>query len=162
MGNLAHIRTEFAKHGISNFTPEEIENTGAKLQDVKILLMCALQQVRTGIGRKVRLLYNGLTTGNHKAKEHPEGKAVDFYLDVGDGPINSFTIILVVIHAIRSGFNGIGIYWNGTTYSFHLDLRPIECFALWVGFKNKRSEGWKYITIVGKTANAFDPKEVRK
>lgn len=162
MGNLANIENNFKSHGIVNFTPAEITATGAKLEDVKILTFSALQEVRTKIKRRIHLLRNGITTGSHVSPEHPEGKAVDFHLDLRDGDFTSRDLITAVVSAIRAGFNGIGVYWNGQAYSFHFDLRPVDRFALWIGYKNKVGAPWRYVTLVGNTANVFDPKTKMK
>lgn len=156
MGNLFQIRNNFQDYGIINFTPQEIINTGADLRDVKLTTMHCLQQVRTKLNRRFHLIRNGLTTGNHVSPEHPNGEAVDFHLDVRDGPVTPDTIRLLRVLAIRAGFNGLGFYFNGVAYSFHLDLRPVGRYAEWKGTKDSPGIGsWKMQTIIGNTANIF-------
>ena len=154
MGSLQDIKGNFRDHGILDFTPGEVVRTGADLKDVRVLLFCALQEFRTKLNRRVHLIFNGLTTGNHSAEEHPNGLAVDFHLNAGDGPVDSTTIRMVLLYAILTGFRGIGIYWNGQAYSFHLDLREDPRFAAWKGTKPAPGVGsWKMETIFGISRN---------
>ena len=158
MGNLQDIEGRFADHGILNFTPAEVTRTNANLADVKIVTLVSLQEVRTNIARRIHLIRNGLTTGNHVAVEHPNGLAVDSHLDLRDGPITSNTLRMLFVHAIRAGFTGIGIYWNGVAYSFHFDLRPLDRFAVWMGVKDRPAVGsWRMTTIIGQSAVLIDP-----
>ena len=151
MGTLADI--SFKEQGIINFTPEEVVRTGAKLSEVKLVLFLCLQAFRTDLGQAINLLFNGLTTGDHAAPEHPRGEAVDFTIR------GSIDVRRIVVLLIRAGFNGIGIYYNGVAYSFHADLRPAERFAIWTGVKDAPGAGpWKMKTVVGNTLNMFDPK----
>lgn len=131
------------------FTAEEIEKTGAKLFEVKLVLFQRMDKFRTLINRRIRLLHNGLTTGNHKSPEHSQGMACDCYLDPRDGKTDFYFIFKC---AIDAGFNKIGIYWNGTTYSFHLAIAPKSAF--WLATKKKQGEPWKFGALLR------DPKEV--
>lgn len=153
MGSLEKI--DFNKYGIFDFSPEEIAKTGARLEDVRLVLFVCLQNFRTALRQNISLLFNGLTTGFHVSPEHPRGEAVDFIIS-GDIDIRRVVVLL-----IRAGFNGIGVYWNGQIYSFHADLRSVERFAIWTGVKDKPGAGpWQMKTIVGNTINTFDPREV--
>jgi hypothetical protein len=92
--------------------------------------------------RKIYLLQNGLTTGNHKSKEHNEGKAVDFTFGSNHTP----PLKSVVFAAIRAGFNGIGAYCNKAgIYSFHLDIRTDQ--ATWFGVPEVGG-GWLYLPLI--------------
>lgn len=136
---------DFKKHGITDFKPEEIARTGALLADVQLRTVIALQVFRRIMARRVGLLVNGITTGDHKAAEHFLGLAVDGYLYPDDGIVD---ISIIFKAALAAGFKGIGIYWNGQQYSFHLDLRSE--FSFWAGYKNK-SQGvtsWAYMPIL--------------
>jgi len=134
------IKEDFKKYGIVNYTPEEVEATGAKLEAVQARTMIALQAFRTALNRRVKLIPNGMTTGKHKAPEHPAGLAVDCMLYAEDGKIAVNTLVEA---ALNAGFRGIGIYWNGVLFSFHLDLR--KSYQLWYGEKPKPGVGdWKY------------------
>jgi len=125
------------------FTAAEIERTGARLQDVQLELMQALDSLRHELGRRIKLLKNGMTTGKHSSREHPEGRAVDFTLDNRDGPITQDTLYLIFTLGIRLGFRGFGYYFNGKTWSFHLDLRS-GC-DIWTGRKKAPGKGaWIY------------------
>jgi len=138
-------KTDFKKHNIDNYTPEEVRDTGAMLGDVQLRLMISLQTFRTILDRRVGLLGNGMTTGSHKAKEHPRGLAVDCFLYPDDGDINTSELFKA---ALESGFKGIGIYWNGIQYSFHLDLRSV--YGFWGGYKDsaKGVKTWQYTSLL--------------
>jgi hypothetical protein len=156
MGSLDKIANDFKRYGIFNFTPREIERTGASLKSVRIETMVVLQEVRSQMAMPFILIHNGLTTGNHVAPEHADGRAVDFTIP----SIRPEDFRRLVVYAVRAGFCGIGLYWNSVAYSFHLDLRPIERFAIWGTAKRMPgSPGWDVSkTIVGKSANLFDPR----
>ena len=140
--------SDFTVHGIVDFSPSEIEATGAKLTDIKLPLMVAFQRFRSLMGRRVKLIFNGLTTGHHKSPLHPGGLAGDFYFDPREGPVK---ILLVFKAALEAGFKGIGVYWNGKSYSFHFDLRPK--YAFWCGTK-KPGQEWDYDKLI------VDPKDL--
>lgn len=140
------IKEDFKKYYITNYTPEEVEATGAKLKDVQPQTMIAIQAFRTALNRKVKLIVNGMTTGKHKAPEHPGGLAVDCMLDEKDGPVAINTLVEA---ALNAGFKGIGIYWNGVVFSFHFDLR--KEYQLWYGSKPKPGVGdWTYRDLFAK------------
>jgi len=137
------IVTDFKKHGITKFTPAEVENTGATLKDVRLRLILSLQAFRVIVDRRVGLLRNGMTTGEHDALEHPAGLAVDGYFFPGDGTVE---ISEIVKAALKAGFTGIGVYWNGVQFSFHLDLRPDLGF--WYGSKESPGAGaWTFSSL---------------
>lgn len=129
------------------FTSQEIEATGASLQDVQIETILALDKFRFSIGRKVLLAFNGLTTGNHSSHEHKLGLAVDVYLDKSEGNVDNWAMTRAyVFEAIKAGFTGIGVYWNGVQYSFHFDLGAIR---LWAGVKSAPGKtNWSYKTLL--------------
>ncbi|HID93310.1 MAG TPA: hypothetical protein EYP60_04350 [bacterium (Candidatus Stahlbacteria)] len=141
---------DFVLCKIKNFTSAEVRKTGADLKDVQVDTMVALQKLRKHLGRRIGLLYNGMTTGTHKAKEHPQGLAVDWFLYPKDGKIQSKTIWQ---YAVMSGFRGVGIYYNIElkNYSFHTDLRSIPNF--WGGVKKDTKDKWIYFNLF------HDPKE---
>ena len=139
------IKEDFKTFNIHNFSPSEVEATGANINDVKIKTIVSLQSFREFVRRKVLLIKNGITTGIHKATEHQEGLAVDCYLDPLDGSISIHDIFK---GALTAGFHGIGIYWNGAIYSFHFDHR--SRFAFWVGVKDN-SKGiteWQWFSLL--------------
>ena len=142
-------KIDFKKHNIDNYTPEEVINTGASLDDVQLRLMISIQTFRIILDRRVGLLVNGLTTGDHKAVEHHLGLAVDGFLYPDDGEINSSLIFRA---ALTAGFKGVGIYWNGIQYSFHLDLRSE--YGFWGGYKDsaKGVKEWQYTSLLTELA----------
>ena len=135
---------DFEKHGIIHFSALEVEATGASLADVQVRLMISLQAFRVILDRRVGLVFNGMTTGSHKALEHTAGLAVDGYLYPGDGPVAVGDIVKA---ALTAGFHGIGIYWNGKQFSFHLDLR--QDYAFWSGIKSSPQApgGWVFDSL---------------
>ena len=146
------IESDFDKYDIINFTPKEVEETGAKLIDVKKETIISIQKFRTYIRRRVGLLKNGLTTGIHKAPWHPLGLASDSFLYLEDGRQD---IHIIFKGALHSGFRGIGLYWNQKQYSFHFDHRP--SYAQWLGIKDEsRSiDTWQFFSLLR------DPTKIR-
>lgn len=144
--------TDFKDYRIDNFTPAEIEDTGANLKDVQKETIISIQKFRIYIRRRVKLLRNGITTGRHKASEHPRGLAIDGYLLPEDGFID---VHLIFKGALEAGFRGIGIYWNQVLYSFHLDLRKIR--AHWCGVKDTKRgiNTWQFYSLLN------DPAKIR-
>lgn len=126
---------------IQYFTAREIENTGANIADVEYDLIHNLDRLRQMLKKKIYLLPNGLTTGNHSSKEHPEGIAGDFTIQ----GITAKDVVKVVVLASYIGFKGIGVYRNENgAYSFHMDLR--NELALWKGTKYEDG-GWNYSSL---------------
>lgn len=144
--------SDFDKYKIENYTPEEIEDTGADLKDVKRITICSLQDFRNYVRRRVGLIKNGITTGNHKAPAHARGLAVDGFLYPEDGPIN---VQLIYKGAVSAGFTAVGIYWNQVQYSFHLEHR--DTIARWLGIKNasKGIHEWQWFPLIN------DPKKMK-
>ena len=144
--------SDFIKNDIINFTPSEVRKTGADLSDVDKRTIISIQKFREYIRRRVKLCHNGLTTGGHKAPEHDLGLAIDSYLVMADGPIN---IHLIFKGALVAGFRGIAIYWNGSCYSFHFDLRPV--YAFWIGVKDEKKgiTDWVWYPLLN------DPAKIR-
>lgn len=140
--------TDFNIYNIRDFTPKEIEETGASLKDVQVTTILKLQTVRDEVKRSIHLLFNGLTTGDHDSIEHPKGLAVDWAFDLRDGPINFDLVKKVVYSSLYAGFKGIGVYWNQTTYSFHTDCR--RDYGMWSAIK--KDGEWKYSDLL------IDPK----
>lgn len=140
---------DFAKYNIENITPYEIVKTGADIKDVKVETIIAAQKFRSYVRRRIFLFKNGLTTGSHFAKAHPEGYAVDFWLHPDDGPINIHQIYKGCLHA---GFKAFGVYWNQELYSFHGEVsnpyRPE--FARWIGVKDKKKNilDWQWFSLL--------------
>ena len=132
--------------GIEYFTPEEVERTDASLASVQLSLMESLDEFREAIGCPVRLLKNGMTTGDHQGYDHGNGEAADVVLGAEK------SVKEVVYAALKAGFNAIGVYHNTITYSYHLGIR-FE-FALWSATKGPNDE-WEYDTLF------VDPKEGR-
>ena len=135
--------SDFKKYHINNFTYQEIINTGATLSDVQKETIIGIQKYREYVRRRVKLFFNGLTTGQHESPMHPKGMAIDTYLLPEDGPIN---IHIIFKGALEAGFRGIGIYWNQKIYSCHFDLRPN--YAFWGGVKTANQKSWRFISLL--------------
>lgn len=125
-------------HDIKHFSPEEVELTGAKLGSVQRQLMLQIDSFRTKIDCSVKLLKNGMTTGDHKSQEHTDGMATDIVLG------SHREVKTVVYAALEAGFTSIGIYHNSMAYSYHLGVR--EGFAMWSATK-KPDGSWKYESL---------------
>jgi hypothetical protein len=135
--------TDFEDFGLDNYTAVEVENTGAKLEDVKLNLMISVQRFRENVNRRVRLLPNGLTTGGHKSPEHPNGEAADCAFYAEDG---SITIGVIVKAALDAGIKGLGVYWNGIAFSVHLDVGKRRRF--WYAEKDgPDAMGWEFKSL---------------
>lgn len=134
---------DFDLHNITCFTPEEVRGTGADLFDISLLLMLMLQKFRKSIGRKVVLLPKGMTTGEHKSQEHRMGLAVDVAFTEQDGPVD---IAVVFRSCLTAGAKGIGVYWNGSAYSVHMDLR--KEYTFWGAWKAHRKNTWNYTSLL--------------
>lgn len=134
---------DFKLFGITKFTPQEVQETGADLSEVRVETMIMMQRYRVALGRAVVLLPGGMTTGNHRAKEHPLGLAVDSGFIEQDGKVD---VSLVFRSALTAGARGIGIYWNGHAYSVHLDLR--QEYSFWSAWKAHRETEWKYRPLI--------------
>jgi len=138
-------RDDFAL--LDNFTYREVERTGAKIKGVKFRTMWTLQLVRTKTKKAIRLMANGLNSGDHKSKEHAAGEAVDFAVS----GVKTFAQVVKVIYAmLEAGFRGIGVYWNGHAYSFHGDVGAIRTWAA-IRIESKgvpRKTEWKYYALL--------------
>ena len=146
------LESDFEIVGVTNFTPKEVRDTGADLDDVQIWTMRTIQRFRDkineAVGHKVSvsLLKNGMTTGNHKSPYHPSGEAIDCYLSV------EVTTTIAFKCALDAGFKGIGIYWNGKAYSYHLDTG--DDFRFWIGIKKPGEKKWTFDALI------VDPKHL--
>jgi len=146
------LEEDFKKAGVIDFTPKEVRATGAKLCDVQIWTMLTIQRFRDMINEamghnvSVSLLKNGMTTGNHKSPYHPAGTAIDCYLSV------EVATTIVFKCALNAGFKGIGIYWNGKAYSYHLDIG--DDFRFWIGVKKPGGKKWTFDSLIA------DPKHL--
>jgi len=115
-----------------DFSYKEVEATGSNVEGVELLAMLTVQKVRTDLDVVIHLCKNGLNSGYHLSKTHPNGDAVDFYFDHYIDPI------VVVIAMIKAGFTGIGVYRNvGGFYSYHGDIG--EVFRKW--FREYKDDG---------------------
>lgn len=123
---------------VKYFTQQEIESTGANIDDVQYVLIEKLSELREAIDRPIKLQKNGITSGKHSAIEHKAGLAIDFYI----ADLNDYDVVKVILIASEIGFKGIGVYWNGRMWSFHLDLRPE--LKTWLGTKNEPGYAWEY------------------
>lgn len=137
---------DFEIHDIRDFKPYEVTRVGSKLAQIQLKLMVQAQMMRDVLGRRVRIIC--LTRGKHKPKSyHYDGRAMDFVLYVEDGAISISDVFKA---AIKAGFCGVGIYWNGVAWSFHVDTRPE--YGFWCAYKKqlskkRRATTWTYIAL---------------
>jgi hypothetical protein len=135
-----------------NFDKKEIEATGAKIADIDFSAFMVLQNFRIAINRSLYFQEDGITSGIHDSKQHPEGKAFDIYFNDKNGKVTYEVIKQYFYIALRVGFRRIGIYYNGVMYSMHLDIGPE--YGFWIAAKGKKIKSWVY--------NSFltDPKKI--
>lgn len=138
---------DFSRYGITNFTPQEIIATGARVEDVQLVTMQAIQRFRTAVRRSIFIPPGGLTSGDHVSKEHSLGLAIDVRFSPADGTVDNWALFRAYMYeGIKAGFSGVGIYWNGSMYSFHFDFGAIR---MWAGVKKTPGAGeWAYKTIL--------------
>ncbi len=143
-----HI-ADFDDENISCCTAEQIEATGAELSDVNCETILSLDQFARIAEVHVDLLCNGLTSGVHDSREHAEGLAVDFVVRLSQGTRPDVRHYVPILYNV--GFRGVGVYWNGTAYSFHADIG--DTFRQWAWEKRPGQTGWM------KRALIVDPAE---
>jgi hypothetical protein len=137
------LREDFERYGIVNFSWDEAAATGADPRDVNVFWFVAAQKFRTKVDRAVVLLPGGLTTGVHGSWQHPNGTAGDVAFREGEGPLVPKRLVYA---AVESGFLGIGVYYNGTALSMHLDLGPLVRRWLWL--KAHRRDDWSKYDLI--------------
>ena len=108
-------------------TADEIRSTGSNVADIDSGAFESMCKLRKDLDSPIYFIVNGMTTGRHKSKGHPEGKAMDVR-------IPRLPFYTVFKAAIAAGFNKIGVYWNGKAYSYHLEVSPYPAF--WMGTKS--------------------------
>ncbi|MHA1170254.1 MAG: hypothetical protein ACTSRU_20700 [Candidatus Hodarchaeales archaeon] len=129
---------------INHFTQEEVETTGADINDVSVDTIHRLDLVRKKIDLPIQLVYNGITTGKHKSSAHPSGNAVDCRIvDIR----TSKEALKVVMIASSVGFSGIGVYKNGAGfYNFHFEI--CDKLRFW-GATMDETGSWDYDHSLG-------------
>ena len=86
-----------------------------------------------------------MTTGNHKSPGHKAGKAYDVRVPKS----TSYDVFKM---AIKAGFKKIGVYWNGKTYSYHLE--DSDDVAFWTGKKPAPGVGeWAFGQLISNPAD---------
>lgn len=128
-------------------TADEIRSTGSNVEDVDADAFKSVCLLRKELNSPVYFLKNGITTGNHKSKGHPAGKAFDIR-------VPRLPFYTVFKAAIDAGFNKIGVYWNGKAYSYHLEAAPYPAF--WMGTKEGVGPKypWKFGKLISDPAKA--------
>jgi len=127
-----------------NFSHGEIIKAGGKLSGIDFRAFAKLQNFRTAINRRVKFQKNGINSGKHNSKEHDDGKAFDIRFDKRDGVVKFTDVNGYVKAALTVGFKGIGVYWNGTEYSMHLD--DGKTLDWWSAHKINRK--WAYLAFL--------------
>ena len=130
---------------IKYFSKNEVIEAGGDPAGMDFVFMRKLDRVRAILGRRIKLIYNGLNSGNHKAILHKNGKAADWYLPIEDGTIDVLTVLYAVL---SSGLRGFGVYWNGVAFSFHTDNR--KRIAFWKADKRGK-QPWTYAKFLENT-----------
>jgi hypothetical protein len=125
-------------NGIRYFTAEEVEATGAKIEDVQENTIITIDRLRAELGRPIKLVRNGITTGKHSSHRHYNGNAIDFTID----GLSHKEAVQVALLMASVGFRGIGVYFNGSSYSFHGDFRAN--LTTWFGVKAGYGKEWSY------------------
>lgn len=145
---------DFGIYGVTCISADEVEGTGALLSGMNVFLFTALQRFDSMIEVPANTVYerpwmplsNGMNSGGHKASWHPKGLAIDIAFLKAD--VEIYTMFK---HVVDAGFKGIGVYWNGTAYSMHLDLRPHSAYwsghkvLVWTGVTQEKK--WKYTSL---------------
>jgi len=123
------VSKDFKDYQILHIKEKDITSSGADLADINLFFIIALDKffgtLFVEYGIHAVILFNGLTTGNHKSFTHKRGLAGDIAFAVSASEMSIYSIWK---KAIEAGFKGIGLYWNGVAYSMHLDLRPSLAF----------------------------------
>jgi len=127
---------------IEFFTEKEITDSGSHISMVQFVVIHKLDNVRRILGQPISILFNGLTSGNHKDPAHPAGLAVDF-------EVSGNTDYYMVFKAcLTAGFWAIGIYWNGQAYSYHAG-HDAEGYRFWAAVKAEPgAPEWTYCPLI--------------
>lgn len=124
-----------------HFSQKELTQDGTALKLIPLQLMQKFEDFRIKLNKRIKILCIG--GGKHLPNSmHNTCEAIDFYIFPQDGNVSNQNIIEL---AIDSKFKGVGVYWNGTINSYHLDTRD-EC-QLWSGVKSS-GNSWKYGSII--------------
>jgi hypothetical protein len=134
---------------IKHFSKKEIENSGGNVFGLNYDLFIKLDKLRDVLGWPMKIPTGGLNSGKHISNTdvHALGEACDFFR--ADGLPVDYTVVFRA--AVQVDFNGIGIYWNGYIYSFHVDVRNYQ--AYWYGVHQAGATEWIY-----KEFKIVDPK----
>lgn len=132
---------DFTDFELQHVRPKDILGTGAPLDSVNVFLAIKTDRFIERVGLPFQFLHNGLTTGIHRATWHPRGLALDGAFNTDQDLVKIYDVWKI---AIECGFHGIGLYWNGTAYSLHMDLRPR--LAFWGGTKVAGGP-WSYFSV---------------
>ena len=134
------------------FSAKEITDTGANIAGIDYYSFKCLNSFRIEINRGVYFQEDGINSGAHDSKQHPEGKAFDIYFNEKHGAITYEVIKQYFYIALACGFRRIGIYWNGKMYSMHLDTGPE--YGFWIAAKGNKIKSWVYKPFLN------DPKKI--
>ena len=135
---LDEMNSALVEHGIvGRITEKELTSTGAQIKDIDYFSFQRLCEFRKLLNSPIHFIFNGITTGKHLSAGHPEGKAFDLF-------IPNIPPYKIICTAIDAGLKRIGVYFNGTAYSYHLENG--KC-ALWYGEKFTAND-WEYSRLV--------------
>jgi len=133
---------------IHNFSRKEVENTNADYRGIDFVSFLRLDTLRTLINEPMNLLFNGINSGSHSSKEHPDGKAFDFECKVDFEIIYKF--------ALEVGFKGFGVYYDKETrlYTYHVDTG--KTYRFWNAYKLRKKDKWIYGSFFADPADFVD------
>lgn len=135
---LKNILFEYGTENV--FTKDEIEATGSSLSEIDYSAFCKIVALRKSLNTPIYFIKNGITTGSHKSPGHLEGKAFDVRIPRA----SSYDVFK---HSISCHIFRLGIYWNGKSFSYHLEDSPKASF--WMGKKEAPGVGkWNFEGLI--------------
>jgi hypothetical protein len=130
---------------------KDVVATGGDYAGVSKDLINAINVLMAALPSECSIVFlkNGFNSGKHDGEYHLKGMAVDFAIEVSREKdkcvLSNSEIFNVIAKMILSGFDGIGVYWNGKVHSFHGDVRGE--YAQWSAVKTDTGK-WKYMALI--------------
>lgn len=117
----------------TEITLDELKRANATLEGLNYEAFLKLCLFRKEINAPIFFMFNGLNSGSHQSKGHPEGKAFDL-------TVKGKSFYQVYKIAVKVGFFAFGLYYNGKIYSYHLE--DSEEVRRWIKIKEKQGSPW--------------------